>query len=928
MSFIDVFNRFEALSSDWDFFQNGTADEIKGRLRDRMEQPGILPDVDAKSFDLQKFLPTKFPITTPATGQIDVGPLTAIVGSDRHTAYDPDGERVDFPVGDAVVFKADTPIITTTGITGSTATPFSTGRLAVPVPNLPLAGTESRYVFVAYLRVVNTELLPPDHENIPPNPFSGATGHRKPITGIDELQGIAYAHQLIDGYRVYIALPGEVDDTGAYPILVTLDPNNDLNPHKPGPNTSFPNFANAIYTGRFTTDTVGNVTDIQPSDSQADTPRPMLSFRPIERVRIPAKDEIQDLTDPANPIDLLIYQEGSEVSTREHIQALGTGAASARNPHAQAVGDFTQGQATPDNIEYQRESDGDGIYDVNQPSNSQLDTTALVTTVVSGSISVTATIDPIIRTEGPASTGQFSGQLDARLEVIQLIDGQSVYINGIRVTKIRPVLNDAPPLAGDKGIIPFADAAGTPADTEGNYVIFIQSSEDGRVTVDDVEVSSVIMAPGDGVLGKVFLSAGQTSKDVLKPFQFPIAQVYWNKTQQRIQRTKYDSTAAVIDLRSSGLLKKPQVSTEGFIDPTKGIMALSVYENILTNADFALASGVGVADVKDQTPWYWSTKPSGTIGTITPTIITPTSIPDPVFNTEEGPRSQTGVKVSCTVPVGNNYLHSILSPLPELKPNTIYTISAWGKILNTSTNRLTVSTRFANKGSTVSMTVGDYRTLDLIRDSSSWQRAVVAVKTNSSPDTSILDPANVNISALELKFENLETDNTPTDPTDFYFANIVVVEGDWTSGFVGPKVHSGEIFLWDKTTSCPPGSVEVTDLRGRVPVGANPPTGGSMDVSTVSGAAQQTTFDIGGSASVNLVTGVVSTDPGHVHYASENATWDLGFSLIEGWKSADFFNPSFPSTVNGDHDHTLSGSAVGTISVDMPEYALLYCRRL
>ena len=946
MRFIDVFNRFEALSSDWDFLQQEVSqEEIRERIKDRIEHAGILPDVGAKTADMAKFFPTKFPISSPSVGNINVGPATAVIANDPHIAYDQDGERVEIPEGDAVTFKADTPIITTTGVNGSPRTPFSTGRLTIPVPNIPGGANEERFIFVAYLQVVRTEslislnpsppplFLPPDHENIPPMAYASATSARKPITGIDENLGTVYTHHLINGYRIYIALPGEVDTTGDFPIISSLDASNE---HNPDNGATFLNFASAIYIGKFTVQGggSGNVSLIEPSGALTDTPRPFLTLRALEGTEIPAQADVQDLTDPANPVALATYAEGDVRTSREHIQARGTGSVSAFNPHAQSVSDLTQGQATPDNIEYQKESMGNGLIDSTTFENSIVGSTALSMTIVTSVTVLTGTVDPIIRRDGAVSTGQFTGQADNYLNVIQPISGQALYIDGLRVETVIPVLNDADPLSGTNGFIPFADGSGNPNDTEGDYVIFVRASESGTITESPVNIPA-----GVGVLGKVKLGVGQRAENVLLSNEIEIAQVYWNTTASpsRIQKSKYDSSAVVVDLRSEGLVQKPQISTKGFADARNGIAAKSVYENVVANGGFSMSITLG-SDPTGLAPESWVF--TGSIGTIAGLIIANTD------QAEIGPRSQFICQIDCTLPVGVNFNGKAVSPAPELRPNTVYTISGWVKVITPSTNRISISARFATKAG-VDLNVGSYKSFELLRGVSDWQRVAVVVKTSSLPDMSIVDPASAAVSAVDLKFENLDTDNTPADPSTFYVSDVVALEGDWVTGFVGPKVHSGEIFMWDATDTCPPGSVEVSGLQGRVPVGSF--TGMAVGVT---GNSQQSSFSIplvgSTDSTIPSMSGVVlipaEGTSNHRHIVHTPKIFDVesggsgrGMHLAGTADGVELQWTGFNGAVlDGAHAHIgaviISGGghvhALTAVTVDLGEYAVLFCRRL
>lgn len=345
MEHINPFNRFEILSSDFNFVQDAKEDEIKKRIIDGMLQPGsVIPAAYSGApitpLQIQNGLPMVFPVTSAAAEFIDVGPLSAIIDA-IHVAYNADGERIEVSAGDNVTFNCVAPSFTTDGTEGVPGmllknTPFSTGRRNIKINKAPTGTSEFRYVFISYLPVVRTKSLvvdgtPPNHLGLNGNIGLTPDMHRAPLTGIDEKEGRAYTHHQINGYRIYVALPSEVNLAGAYPVISSLVATNLTNPKTPAndpfsTNLPFTDYAKAIYIGRFTVDDTGAVTAIRPTVATADTAKPIMRMRSHVAAKI----------DTANPSTT--YANGQVKTYEEHANAFGTAASiTPNNPHKQTI---------------------------------------------------------------------------------------------------------------------------------------------------------------------------------------------------------------------------------------------------------------------------------------------------------------------------------------------------------------------------------------------------------------------------------------------------------------------------------------------------------------------------------------------------------------------------------------------------------------
>lgn len=746
-------NRFDLTTGSLDFIQDGI-EVVRDRLKDRIKEPGILVTADALATDVQAYLSTVFPITFLGS-TISVGP-GAITAPSIHIAYDADGERIELPAGDTVDFKADTPILTTTGVTGTT--PFSTGRLSILTPNIPVSGTEDRFVFIAYLSVVKTEALPPDHENIPPDPYAGATNARQPLLSIDELLGVARAHQRIDGYRIYVALPGEVDVSGPIPILSSLDAANDHNPHTPAANTSFPNFTSALYIGRYIIASTGVITNLEPTGASSDTPRPLLQIRPAETVRVPLESEVRT-PDTPDGVDLLTYANEQSVSLLEHVSAIGTGDVSARNPHGMQVADLTAGLIEPELATFQGQGFMDGLLDTRietgelhptgvHPSNNPIETDALETVAVSNTA---FTFDNALNFATAAGApAAFSGLFDSRIEFTQMnLSGteQILYAGGTRLDTVRPRLQDAlllgVPLGGVNPFVPFS-AATEPV--EGNYVIFASPDPDN---------------PNVALLGKAIEGTD------LDDDRFVIAKVYWIPSTTTLQREQFETSAAVVDLRSSGLVGTPQVSTEGQGHAYRGLMSQQVFQNLLKNGGFTNPGGASPPSFDAST---WTA--FNTTGTITPTVIT-NATDGTLITDNPGPKTTRATKLVFATAAGHDT--ALKGVVVKLKPDTVYTLAFEVRILD-ATNPLALSVHLRdNVGTGV---VSDVFKIGLDRSLTTWQRVAVPLITTSGISAMEINSGGF----LHIRFQNLTGNAFPGTP-DIYITNVVLVEGEWVEGF-------------------------------------------------------------------------------------------------------------------------------------------------
>jgi hypothetical protein len=879
VKFIAPFNRFEVLSSDLEFMQAAQSnidpllpDGALDRFKDKTDKPGIVIPAGATVADIQNGIAAQFTITDSGGGNIDV---------DLGQAYDSDGERIVIQSGDTVTFDANAPNFTTDGISGG-GTPFSTGRIDIPPGGTP-GDNNIRFVFISHLPVVRTLALPPDHES-KDGDISGATDNRKPITGLDAEQGVAYAHHIIDGYKIVVVEVAAITtDSENVPQLVAD--------------------STAIFIGRYVSDSPSTVGGIVHSD--ATYRRPILRVRPHVAVKIDSADK---------PV---LYADGQFVTYKEHITAIGSGVIKPTNPHGIDLIDLITTSLEPTLAAFQDEAMGNGLTDkgieaLARPINSPIDPSQFAANVT---ISVTG-IDVFSATirAGSATGGVVT--LDAKayekmVRVDQLSSVQRIYVDGDRLTSLSPTIAEITGGGGDDGIVPFSTNTPSP-DTTGLYKIFVMVDPDNA---------------GVGLLGKVLDTAS------LDEDRFLLVKVYWDGTNVTLIKSEFnESVASPQDFRNFGVINTPQIATEAIRHATKGLLAQQVFANSLGNADFRLAADAGT--YADSDVWGWTA--DATVGSIVRTRST--SPPDSFAN---GPKTDMGLKVDLTKSGEDLDVGLFGELIAPIKPNTKYTITAW--LLVTSGNNVNMQVDYMqdedNKGISVTTGAQDISLNATDRDSQ-WKRVAVPIITNASASVTKGTEATPKPHLLKIRFHKGNSDIVTLNDGDIYLASVVILEGEWVANYIGPRCYSGEIFMWDRSASCPPGSIEVTAMRGRLPVGDW--DAGGANIGDTGGATPQTGFSPAGnligtalsgtasgamSGSITVATGV---DGAHGHLPG---TSQAGFGAAPvAWVAIDPLSAHQHNLTNQPFSGNMSSLAIsGTVNndgVDMPEYAVRFCRRL
>jgi len=658
---IKPFNRYEVTSNELDFLQDVGQEEIRSRLNDGVLTAGILIPNSATvpSIDLGVGGASgSFGLSTDGS-TLSVGGLSAIGSPSIHVAYNADGDRIEIPTGDAVTWRGtiggdDATQYTTDNVGGfSGSTPFSTGRLTIPDPDFSNSSALSdltRYVFVSYVPVTETVALPPDHESkngditgAPP-----ATDNRKPITTLDQREGIAYAHHRINGYRIFVAKSDEISvDANLVPVLTGgLFPVNE------------PDSAKAIYIGKYTLVPSTSITGVV-SVSDA------LHKRPLLRRRGDVSAVVGPTTRPN------VYAAGDNRTFREHMGGVGTGIVSPTNVHGLHISDITGGGEEPDNRTYHDLTLGDGVIDTAiTDSNNPIPNSTAFRILINNSSSITfdpglaqfanATGDPALIANGGTSP---AGR--AVTVALPTVGIQSIFLGGRHLTEIFPVttITDTP---SSVGYIPFTSADAGSAASPSGYNIFV------------IAHPNLVTNPNAAVLGKAPIGT------TLGPNRLLLGSVAWDGTDI-IQSTENNSTTP-IDRRSFGVVGKNQISTVGRGGASSGILSAQHFSNLAAlNPDFG--RNFDFWTYAQSTGRFFTAKflkadasiPDTTLGAPVPSISIVESPMPNVIDTSLKLRDQAqtyrGVEYTFKTLSTNDLNVAARTPVGVIKPSTNYVVS-------------------------------------------------------------------------------------------------------------------------------------------------------------------------------------------------------------------------------------------------------------
>jgi hypothetical protein len=179
----------------------------------------------------------------------------------------------------------------------------------------------------------------------------------------------------------------------------------------------------------------------------------------------------------------------------------------------------------------------------------------------------------------------------------------------------------------------------------------------------------------------------------------------------------------------------------------------------------------------------------------------------------------------------------VYQTIANLKPGRNYAISFWYKALGGFNSRVEIGIDGKGDGTGDSLITQDginaMAPLDLtVVADGNWHRASMIVQTMPTVmpwGTQSGDSVGTPRFFLDFKLEEGTLGSTAA--SNLYITNAQVMEGEWVEGFTpGREYPSGGNVFFDDRSVCPPGFVENTSMRGRLPIGWVPTGTGNFNV--------------------------------------------------------------------------------------------------
>ncbi len=840
------FKSFDTLLPDvegFDFETAGREGEIRRRfldfyiwgiIKNNAFQAGVnIPVSGVNQAPNLKWKINQFPIRLNlAAGQFDIGygsskvTNPAVVGG---AAYDVNGERL--------AITEDLPYSASNDVPWGKQ---SSGNLAVALP-----GTGVYYVWLEYLEC----------------------NEDTPVVGED---AVVVFPNMLDGYR----------------IVITTDP---VAPNGDGISLFMAKITWAIGAGSLVLDPTltseDKVVDV-PSGSTIDF-APVVAGDPKRAYAGVRDNVVQVFVDTTKKT--AVYTDQLLADLRAHVNAIGSGPPTPRNPHGIMRADEADGTDEPIATQDQADSLAEGIVDKNIPQNSPARLSAALQPVVMTTILAPSTLDAVAT--GAGITGS---PKERWIRVKDLNDSaltKAAYLDGLRHRRLYPSVRETTTNSGDSSILP-----GDPESGDG-WVGF-NDTEDANGVYRILATSVVLVSTGQRVLllNKVFLASDLTTPiPDPSPGQLVIGSCYWDGnevTKNPVKPNLSDSIAnplIVDDQRSAGLVGPQQLSTTLKSDPNKGALSQQALHNQVANSNYAFGV-LGVTET-DFGPGQSINSGSAVTAGSDPTIAQP---PVGAITGREWATLAGGLGT-----LGASYINHVLE---NLRPGRLYSLAFNYKASTDFNHRFRVGLSDGNTSAQNSLTTLDGISANppvdvTIFNDAAWHRVSILFKTLDTVDP---DPA----VAKYLEFLVQQGGVVSTAGT-IAVTNIQVTEGEWVPAYSNGKGRPGSLFVWDLNTSCPPGSVEVTDTRQRFVVGAD---GTIITVGQVSAAQLNP-------GSPAITTGVSDANPLSGTEVLSAATADLSAGsgrIVQSGKDT--------GRIVLNHDHTLDGN--------MPFYGALWCREL
>ena len=584
------------------------------------------------------------------------------------------------------------------------------------------------------------------------------------------------------------------------------------------------------------------------------------------------------------------YAVGGRYTLKDHVNAVGAGTPSPRNPHGTTLADIGGTNLEPLATELATNGLDQGIIDLSLTNNSP----AAQSTALQMSLNQT-TLQPLnLATQGISGSGINSNEQRSWVRVAQLQANQFVYVGGQQVSFVYPTLassdhasdpsiNPAVPGSGD-GWIGFSTISDT---TPGTFRLFGTFATVNGLNVLLLQKELLTGFPGAYTPA---LTAGQ----------FELGFVYWDGSNVWRDYLAVNSTD-VVDRRSFGLVGPEQISTRAKSSPDAGASSRSIQTNLVGNSQFSfnkVTTANESSDVVGQFPGWTIVTTNG--GSFLPLA----NFAQEALTGTAAPGALTGIQITpiAAQNTGYSYLYGTLDRV--IKPNTYYCISFWYQTTDSTWNtRMRVGVNANNTGTeSPVITTGSPAgfPLDvLVTNDGTMHRATLVVQTNGA-----VTPANQYF--LEFRFDASSGGSTSSAIT---ITNIQIEEGEWVTGYKNNRgLPSGAIIIWDQNSSCPPGFSQVTSLNDRFPVGA--------DNNAVQAKSTVTMASSGSLSTTLSIPPLTVTD-------ADGATLYTSGGTISGSDTAEI-----PNAPHGHNGAIQTAASSVSASLALPFYGVLFCRAL
>lgn len=608
----------------------------------------------------------------------------------------------------------------------------------------------------------------------------------------------------------------------------------------------------------------GNVVSTIPTESVGEPKRVYFLHR---------QQAVEVIPDPDAKPETYAFNERKNL--RDHVSAVGSTSPNPSNPHGTTLADIPGGTDEPKATVFQNESLSKGIVDLNILQNSPREQSDAMLPSIDQATLTPAGLDAATI----AGTGINSSVKDSWIRVSDLNDKESAYVEGDRFKQLYPTVRDTSDHTGDLSIDPtdpatgdgwigFSSAIGF-ADVSGTYRLFAEPGDLGGTEVLVLRKELLASFPGtipdlaDNalLLGFVFWDGNDLFRDYL------------------LAQTASASENRPVDRRSLGLVGPKQLSTELKMDAQRGALVGQTFNNNLGNSNFL------VDKAPTEFPSWIINDSLGAAYLATTDFIRFDDTDDATLITG-GPGALSGLQVTPNAGETTGQA-SIFGQLGYLKPNTKYGISFFYKVPGGWNGRIRMGINSNTTGSASVITTGSPlgQPLDVfLLNDDLWHRGTLVVETQGTVDPN-------NIFHFELRFN---TTSIASVSVPAKFTNFQVTEGEWIPGYAQGAASGGNIFYDDRAT-CPPGTLENTNLQGRIPIGAVPGGTSGMDA-------------FGNNLGAQITDGAVHTNSAgnHNHTGTTGGPGDLFNNFTTGSDDMDATHThSFTTSSDGAHTHTI-----------------------